>query len=123
MKERILMDVARNEFEFIKGAIEHKTKILLNYFDECKAESDKEDGGAFSAIYQPSAFSQVLRRMVDEEYKKKPTRVVLNETQINAMKRKGIWDDPVKRENYLKKLAEIQAPKRRGRPPLKRRAK
>ena len=122
MKERILMDVARNEFEFIKGAIEHKTKILLNYLDECKAEADKENGGAFSAIYQPSVFSQMLRKMVDEEYEKKTTQVILNETQINAMKRSGIWDDPVKRENYLKKLSEIQTRKRRGRPPVKKTA-
>ena len=88
MKERIIIDFARDEFDFIKGAIEYKSRVLLNYLNECKIEADKEDGGTFSAIYQPSAFNQILRKMVDEECKTQPV-----------------------------------ARKRRGRPPLKRKAK
>jgi len=70
MKERIIIDISRDEFDFIKGAIEQKSRTLLNNLDAYKEEADKEDGGTFSAIYQPSAFNQILRNMVDEEYEK-----------------------------------------------------
>jgi hypothetical protein len=71
MKERIIIDISRDEFDFIRSAIEQKSRTLLNNFDVCKEEANKEDGGTFSAIYQPSVFNQMLRKMVDEEPIKK----------------------------------------------------
>jgi len=79
---------------------------------------------------------------VNDEPEDGPTHVTLNESQYRAMKESGIWDDPVKRANVLKMYAERQrldsiddafdfayeqfkeeqkkAPKRRGRPPVKK---
>ena len=81
-------------------------------------------------------------RKVNDEVPEEPVHVTLNESQYRAMKESGIWDDPVKRANVLKMYAERQrldsiddafdfaykqfkeeqkkAPKRRGRPPVKK---
>jgi len=72
MKERIIVDFDRNEFDFIKGAIEYKSRVMLNYFDECKAEADKEDGGAFSAFYKTTGFQKILDELIDQTHEIKP---------------------------------------------------
>lgn len=40
---RITIDVAGEEFDFIKAAIEHKTLSLINYMEHCKTVSRLEE--------------------------------------------------------------------------------
>jgi hypothetical protein len=37
---RINIDIADDEFDFIKAAIEHKTLSLITYMDRCKEEAE-----------------------------------------------------------------------------------
>jgi len=43
MNKRIIIDIAPDEFEFIKAAIEYKAKTLLNYLDVCKEYSEENE--------------------------------------------------------------------------------
>ena len=42
MSDRIMIDVADEEFDFIKAAIEHKTLALINYMEHCRSVSRLE---------------------------------------------------------------------------------
>jgi len=40
---RITIDVAKDEFEFIKAAIEYKARSLVHYMEHCKETSNIEE--------------------------------------------------------------------------------
>jgi hypothetical protein len=41
MSERILIDIAVDEFEFVKEAISFKARHLIDYLDACKKNAEK----------------------------------------------------------------------------------
>ena len=43
MSERILIDIAVDEFEFVKAAIAFKARYLISYLDDCKKNAEKPD--------------------------------------------------------------------------------
>jgi aspartate ammonia-lyase len=42
MSERIVIDIAVDEFEFIKEAITHKARSLISYLDTCKEHHEEQ---------------------------------------------------------------------------------
>ena len=55
MSERILIDIAVDEFEFVKAAIAFKARCLIDYLDACKKNAEKpkeplDDGRVSSTI-------------------------------------------------------------------------
>ena len=39
--KRIVIEVSKGELDYIREAVEHKHKSLMNYFDDCEAEANK----------------------------------------------------------------------------------
>ena len=64
---RITIDIADNEFDFIKTAIESKTLALTNYMEHCKDIAKLEQmqtefkGNAFTVNKRAAARKQVRR--------------------------------------------------------------
>ena len=42
MSERIVIDIAVDEFEFIKEAISYKARSLISYLDTCKEHHEEQ---------------------------------------------------------------------------------
>lgn len=120
MSDRIIIDIAVDEFEFVKEAIAFKARSLISYLDTCKEHHESNDE--------------------DDEL---PDGFVLTELQVNAMKKAGLWDNLEKRYEAIKKFAQLEkinkqfdeeykkrkdafvkkTPVRRGRPPAKKTSK
>jgi len=61
---RIKIDIATDEFEFVKEAIAYKAKTLIDYLDRCKAECEIKD-------VEINGFNNALREMIDNPTFKK----------------------------------------------------
>jgi hypothetical protein len=61
---RIKIDIATDEFEFVKEAIAYKSKALIDYLDRCKAECEIKD-------VEINGFNNALREMIDNPTFKK----------------------------------------------------
>jgi len=67
MSERIMIDIAVDEFEFIKEAISYKARSLISYLDTCKEHYEEQKtlpefkGNAFTANKRATARKQVRR--------------------------------------------------------------
>lgn len=67
MSERIVIDIAVDEFEFIKEAISYKARSLISYLDTCKEHYEEQQvepvtiGNAFTQNKRAAARKQVRR--------------------------------------------------------------
>jgi hypothetical protein len=67
MSERIVIDIAVDEFEFIKEAISYKARSLISYLDTCKEHHEEQQaepvkiGNAFTRNKRAAARNQVRR--------------------------------------------------------------
>jgi hypothetical protein len=67
MSDRIVIDIAVDEFEFIKEAIAYKARSLIRYLDTCKEHHEEQQaepvklGNAFTANKRATARKQVRR--------------------------------------------------------------
>ena len=61
---RINIDVSKGELDYIREAIENKHIRLMTYLDDCEVESKKEP---------------------------EPNKILLNQQQVEAMKKVGMW--------------------------------
>jgi hypothetical protein len=65
MSERIVIDIAVDEFEFIKEAISYKARSLISYLDTCKEHHEEQQaepvkiGNAFTRNKRLAARKQV----------------------------------------------------------------
>jgi hypothetical protein len=57
MTHRIKLDIAQDEFDFVKEAIAYKAKSLIDYLDRCKEESEIND-------IEINNFNNMLREMI-----------------------------------------------------------
>jgi hypothetical protein len=67
MSDRIIIDIAVDEFEFIKEAIAFKARSLISYLDTCKEHHEEQQaapeivGNAFTVNKRAAARKQVRR--------------------------------------------------------------
>jgi hypothetical protein len=67
MSERIVIDIAVDEFDFIREAISYKARSLISYLDTCKEHHEKQQaepikiGNAFTKNKRAAARKQVRR--------------------------------------------------------------
>jgi hypothetical protein len=67
MSNRIIIDIAVDEFEFIKEAISFKARSLISYLDTCKEYHEEQQaepiklGNAFTSNKRATARKQVRR--------------------------------------------------------------
>jgi hypothetical protein len=67
MNDRIIIDIAIDEFEFIKEAIAYKARSLISYLDACKEHHEEQKaepvavGNAFTVNKRAAARKQVRR--------------------------------------------------------------
>jgi len=69
---RIKIDIANDEFDFIKEAIAYKAKSLIDYLDRCKEECEIND-------IEINNFNNLLREMIE-----KPTVKTASKPRKNA---------------------------------------
>jgi hypothetical protein len=67
MSDRIIIDIAVDEFEFIKEAISFKARSLISYLDTCKQQHEEQQaepikiGNAFTRNKRAAARKQLGR--------------------------------------------------------------
>ena len=67
MSDRIIIDIATDEFEFIKEAIVFKARSLISYLDTCREYHEEQQaepvivGNAFTVNKRAAARKQVRR--------------------------------------------------------------
>ena len=67
MSDRIIIDIAVDEFEFIKEAIAYKARSLISYLDTCKEHHEEQQaepvkiGNAFTRNKRAAARKQLGR--------------------------------------------------------------
>jgi hypothetical protein len=67
MSDRIIIDIATDEFEFIKEAIAFKARSLISYLDTCREYHEEQQaepvivGNAFTVNKRAAARKQVRR--------------------------------------------------------------
>ncbi len=77
--KRIVIDVSKGALDYIREAVEHKHKSLMDYFDDCEAEANKpleeqawkgyfgakrDDGIALTTISHPVA-NKTTKKTID----------------------------------------------------------
>ena len=100
MSDRIIIDIAVDEFEFIKEAIAFKARSLISYLDTCKEHHEEQQAVALSINEM-----QEIKKEIDDEFDKEYAK-----NQVE-------WNKPVKRRGRpAKAKVDAPTPKKRGRP-------
>ena len=76
---RIKIDIANDEFDFIKEAIAYKAKSLIDYLDRCKEECEIND-------IEINNFNNLLREMIEKPTVKTASKPRKNERRTRNAK-------------------------------------
>lgn len=86
--DRITIDIAKEELDFIREALAQKYRSLISYLDTCEVESAKPVAQSTS----------------------NPITVTLNPQRVQAMKKAGVWKKKTKRNKIIAAYAKADAP-------------